>query len=64
MNVIFTTDLAYGRDGTVELSVWECDKCKVSKEVLSFDGSDGEYGSLSFCRDCLNAFFDSTGNRG
>ena len=46
-------DCAYSRTGTIEWTVDECRICDEKKDVLSVDCSEGEYGPMDICEDCL-----------
>lgn len=63
MNTLKQIDLgesAYSRRKQVALvENAHCDKCqRLCPKVLCFDTSDGEYGSLDICRDCILRLID------
>ncbi len=58
---VFKGDGGYGRDATVVQEISRCDKCACVKNVLSFDSSEGEYASFTFCQSCLDSLFASGG---
>lgn len=49
--------VGYGRTATVEATRETCDVCGELKDCLLFDNSEGEYGSVSLCRQCIEALF-------
>jgi len=55
----FSKTGAWSRKLTVEACHTQCDRCKHSDvPCLEFEGSDGEYGYLSVCRDCIRDLLD------
>jgi hypothetical protein len=52
---------AYGRSKQADIEEIECDSCKNNKFCLSMDSSDGEYGSVNLCFDCIQKMFDEYG---
>jgi hypothetical protein len=50
---------AYGRRLHSTILINVCDKCKKDKLILSSDTSDGEYGPLSLCKDCILEMFNN-----
>ena len=49
----------YGRVGTIAIIKARCHVCEEEKACLYTDGSEGEYGGVKLCRECLNNMFDS-----
>lgn len=56
---VFETECGHGRSGTVDLDHWKCERCSQEKLCLGFDSSDGEYGYIFLCRDCLLELFET-----
>ena len=49
----------YNRSKTVAVLYATCDKCKTENTiVIATDTSDGEYGDLYICMDCINEIYD------
>lgn len=49
------TDAFYGRVARMRpLENVECSFCHRKKDCLGWDNSDGEYGEIAVCEDCLN----------
>jgi len=48
----------YGYERTIDLEERRCVECGQVKQCLVFDHSEDEYGTIDFCRTCLNNFFD------
>ena len=53
---LHTDEAAYSRTKTTAIEHYEwCDKCGYREgTVLSIDSSEGEYGAITFCIDCLS----------
>jgi hypothetical protein len=56
---VYETTCGHGRTGAVDRDQAKCDRCKVDKLCLGFDSSEGEYGGLYLCRDCIMELFDN-----
>lgn len=60
----FEFESGWGRSGFVEacgpqIDVF-CDKCGIANiQLLSTDGSAGEYGSVAICLPCIKDMFDA-----
>ena len=51
---IYTSEeSAYGRYGTVDIGIAECEMCNQTTTIMSIDGSDGEYRSFNCCKPCM-----------
>lgn len=61
----FTTTGGNSRWLKVNMLNSVCDQCHIEngdsnkKSCLNFDGSEGEYGYLTLCRECINRLFDN-----
>lgn len=53
-------EAAYNRSGYIELAHTECDACGKTAKCVSIDSSEGEYGSGSVCKECIDAAYNST----
>jgi hypothetical protein len=50
---------AYGRSKELSVFQGQCDKCGNSQRIIiSTDTSDGEYGSLDICVECIKELSD------
>jgi hypothetical protein len=53
---------AYGRSKEAEVEEIMCDSCKEHKVCLCTDSSDGEYGSVNLCFNCIQNLFADYGS--
>lgn len=51
----------YGRSKEAEIEETLCDSCKENKVCLCTDSSDGEYGPVNLCFDCIKNLFAEYG---
>jgi hypothetical protein len=56
MKNLFKAHGTYGNNVTVNQLNATCFECKIVKSCLSFDASDSEYTSPTFCISCLIKF--------
>jgi len=47
----------YSRTGSIEFMTGACDKCGLERAVLYTDSSEGEYGGISICQECISEGF-------
>jgi hypothetical protein len=47
----------YSRRGYVSIAIDNCENCHQEKPCLYSDGSEGEYGGVYLCLDCIQSFF-------
>lgn len=59
MSEVVYFDGDYARKGVIEVERGVCDRCKQDANVLTMDGSEGEYERGRLCRPCANAMFDA-----
>jgi hypothetical protein len=58
MEQLFTACGRYSRAITVGLEQTVCMECGEKEKCLSFDSSDGEYSTMTFCKSCIDKFFN------
>lgn len=54
---VFSWRAGYSRVGHLALSIEKCERCQRETVCLHFDESEGEYGGVDLCQDCLNELF-------
>lgn len=59
----FTSELSYHRSSEVGVGDYSCDKCNTDTLVLCVDTSEGEYGFVYLCHNCINQMFLEANDR-
>lgn len=52
-------ELEWDRYSSTEITTNKCDACGRTTRVLSVDTSDGEYGTVHYCKPCIDKEFHS-----
>lgn len=55
INRINETEAGHGRKASATVGAWKCDGCHESKKTICLDTSEGEYGGVTLCGDCLRS---------
>jgi hypothetical protein len=58
MEQLFAACGRYSRAILVNRTQAVCMECGEDKKCLAFDSSDGEYSTMTFCKKCIEKFFD------
>lgn len=54
---MFEITVGHMRMAEVLRATGKCDCCQQQRTVLSFDTSEGEYGSIDACQECIAKWF-------
>ena len=54
---MLTFEAGYSRRGEVVIGHGECFRCHLEKVTFYMDGSQGEYGGIELCQECINSLF-------
>ena len=58
MEQLFSACGRYSRTITISSDEATCMECGNKAKCLAFDSSDGEYTTMTFCKSCIDKFFN------